>query len=294
MRCDHEQIAAPGPASRLPGGLPGPPRAPAPVQPPEVHPAPAPRLPGAQGVRAPRLPRTRSASGRPPRPPRADRPEGRPPLHHLPEGRRPAPQGGPGPTAVRRRTRRGAEGQGPQAAGAPGGGGWHRAGEPPRQPVLRQAPGQDRDRDAGHDVLPVPEGCAGQRLPHPPGAGGGPRPGPRLGPGAVQSGAEAGRRPRPDRDVAGRRRLRRRMGARARPVLRHPYADPAGARAAVGEPAGREVAAADEAAVQQEEVWSAVAGGDGQFDDQTAGRLGAAGAELLESVPRDHPPGHHT
>ena len=44
----------------------------------------------------------------------------------------------------------------------------------------------------------------------------------------------------------------------------------------------------------KDEVRSAVADGDGQLDDQAAAGLGAAGAELLEPVPRDHPSGHHT
>lgn len=37
-----------------------------------------------------------------------------------------------------------------------------------------------------------------------------------------------------------------------------------------------------------------VADGDGQLDDQAAARLRAAGADVLEPVPRDPPPGHHT
>lgn len=63
---------------------------------------------------------------------------------------------------------------------------------------------------------------------------------------------------------------------------------------AVGEAAGREVASADEAAVRQGEVRSAVADGDGQFDGQATAGLGAACAELLEPVPRDHHSSYHT
>jgi hypothetical protein len=97
-----------------------------------------------------------------------------------------------------------------------------------------------------------------------------------------------------DRDPLGRRRLRWRVGPRACPVLRHPLGDPRGAGPTVGEAAGREVAAADEATAGQAEVWATVASRDGQQHDQAATGLRASGAELLEPMPRDHPADHHT
>ena len=115
-------------------------------------------------------------------------------------------------------------------------------------------------------------------------------------PGAVRAGAEPGRRPRPDRCAAGRRRFRCRVGPPQHPVAWHPLDHPAGARAALRQASVGPLAEADEAAVRpvQAEVRAKVAGGDGQLDDQAAARLGAAGAEVREPVPRDHPEGHYT
>ena len=199
MRCDHQQITDSGPPGRLRRGPRGRSGLQPRPQPQEIHPAPTPRLLGDQGVPAPRLPWPRRSPGRPRRTDTPARPDDCPSLHHLPEGRRAAPGRGPGPQAVRRRTRSGAARQGPHAAGPPGGHRRHRAGIATRQPLLREAPGQDRKWHAGNDLLQVPEGRAGHRLPDPSDTGGGAGPGPRLGLGAVQGkarppgGRESGR-----------------------------------------------------------------------------------------------------
>ena len=154
MRCEYKQIPAAGVPGRLRGRLPGPPRTSTQIQPQEVHPAPTPGLPGAQGVLPARLPRTGRAPRRSPRPRPTDRPEGRAPLHDLPEGGRPAAGGRPGPQDVRRRARAGVAGPGSQAARPPGGRRWHGDGVAAYQPVLRQAAARTAETEIRKRLTP--------------------------------------------------------------------------------------------------------------------------------------------
>lgn len=294
MRCEDQQIPAPGAPGRLRGGLPGAATASAQVQPQEVHPAPAPGLPGAQRVRAPRLPRAGRPSGRSPRPLPANRPEGRAPLHDLPEGRPAAPGRCPRPEDVRRRAPAGAAGPGAQPPHPPGGHRRHGAGVAPRQPLFRQAEGR-RGPQRRQDLRPLPEGRLRGRLQEPHDPRGGPRPGTGQRPGAVRPGVESGGAPRPHRGAPGRRRLRRRVAAPRGPLARRAHDHPACAGPALRQAAGGALAAGDETAVRQAEaqVRPALAGGVRELDDQAAARLGTAGAAVRQPGPRDHPEGHN-
>src|SRR5206468_6885628 len=114
--------------------------------------------------------------------------------------------------------------------------------------------------------------------------------------GAVRPRVEPGGPPCPDRRAAGRRGLRRGVVARIGPLARRADDHPADAGPALGEAAGRAMAAGHEATVRPAEaqVWPAVAGGDRELDDQAATRLGAPRAGGGEPVPRDRPAGHYT
>ena len=294
MRCEDQQIPTSGAPGRLRGGLPGAPRAPAPVQPQEVHPAPAHGVPGAQGVLPPRLSRLGGAPRRPPRPLRADRPEGRPPLHHLPEGRPAAPGRRPRAGDVRRGAGSGAGRSRAQAPRPPGGHRRHGPGVAPRQPLLHEASGR-REARRRQDLRAFPEGRLRGRLREPHDPRGGPRPGAGHRPGAIRAGLGPGRPSGPDRGAAGRRRLRRRVAARRGAVARRADDHPADAGPALGQAPRRAMAARDEGTVRpaRGQVWSEVAGGDGELDDQTSARLGAPRAGGAEPIPRDHLASHH-
>jgi hypothetical protein len=228
MRCDHPQISAPGPPGRLRGCPLGSPRAAAPRKPQEIYPALAPGLPGAQGVPPPRRLRVGRAPGRPPRPCPMDPPKGGPPRHDLPEGRRAAVQGGPGPQALRfgavldaalrakrrnRRTRR--------AAGAGTG---LESRHISRYYVKRRSKtGPIRRRRL---TPSIPRSFWSPSA----AATGSWRPGRAVARPwswccSVQGGVESGGRPVADRHAVGGRRLRRRVGPRARAGLRHPHRD---------------------------------------------------------------------
>jgi hypothetical protein len=81
--------------------------------------------------------------------------------------------------------------------------------------------------------------------------------------------------------------IRRRVAASGGPLARHPDDHPTGAGPAVGGAAGGAMAAGDEAAVRATEaqVWSEVAGGDRELDDQAAAQLGPPRAGRGEPVP---------
>jgi len=296
MRCDHEQIPATGLPGRLRRGPSGPPRAPTPVQPQEVHPAPAHGLPGAQGVPPPRLSRIRRAPGRPPRPRTPHRPEGRPPLHHLPEGRRAAAQGGPGPQAVRCRARPGAAPEGPQAAGPAGGRRRHRDGEPARQPyyVKRRSRTRSGTQETTYSRYPKVVLVTDCRT--------------HLCWRRCRAAAP------PRTWCCSRRRSRARRGrARIGTLLAdadfdgewvHEHVRSYGIRTLIPPERGRP---SDKAPAgrwrrwmrQQFRRFKAKYGQRWQTEavnSMIKRRLGSAlrGAELLEPVPRDHPPGHHT
>lgn len=88
--------------------------------------------------------------------------------------------------------------------------------------------------------------------------------------------------------------LRCRTGPRICPLLGHRHGDPADAWASLGQATGGAMATVDEATLRQEEIRSAVAGGDGRQHDQAASGLGVADAGLLDPVPRDHASCYHT
>ena len=103
----------------------------------------------------------------------------------------------------------------------------------------------------------------------------------------VQFGRAFSQAARPNRGVAGRRRLRRGVVAQGGALARRADDHPADAGPADRQAADGPMAAGDEAAVRPTEaqIWSEVASRDREFDAQAATRLGAPRAGRGESVP---------
>ena len=189
MRCEDQQIPASGAPGRLRGGLPGPPRVSAQVQPQEVHPAAAPGLPGAQGVRAPRLPRAGRAS--------ADHPDlagliGLKAVPHYTTFQKAAQRllaATPGRRMFDAVLRRALKDRVRKRRVPPGGRRRHGPGVAPRQPLLHEASGR-REARRRQDLRPLPEGRLRGRLRQPHDPRGGPRSGAGDRPGAVRPGLQ--------------------------------------------------------------------------------------------------------
>ena len=141
MRCDHQQIPAPGPPGRLRGGLPGPPRARHMFSPKKFT---QPQLLACLVLKEFLRLDYRGLAAH-----LADHPDlarliGLKAVPHyttFQKAAAAAAEGGPGPPDLRRRARAGPAGQGPQAAGPAGGRRRHRDGVAARQPVLRRSAG---------------------------------------------------------------------------------------------------------------------------------------------------------
>ena len=244
------------------------------VQPPEVHPAPALRLPGPQDLPQDRLPRPGRPPGRPLGPPR--RSSAWPPSPTSPPSRRPAAGSWPRPPPAacsaatvrrflsrRRRVRRVALDSTGLDVRA-------------RQPVLRPPPERGRKGLADRGLQPVRQAGGGVRLRHPPARR---RPWSAAGRGWTPTGSCPCWTP-PWR-TSGRGRPWPTPGTTRRPTTVHAR-EARGVKsfipATIGRPtcqaAGRAVPAADEAAAGQglRPVRAAVAGRDRVLDVQAAAR----------------------